>query len=497
MSLATLARKTKAKQRLRTRGKFILNMTGRGNVLGMNAKMSRGNCKGLTKCAGKRAGCCVGVGGESDCCRFPHGGKPAPQMGYRVYLNRKSKGAYQPAGGKQCVDISGCIQAKTVWKKSHDTSASEITQKKKEKCLWAYNIFGKRCVVKEVCDCNFCCNEQNDTSVCNVKKSFSNKSTDLVRYTRMNVSCGITKSLPYNQAGHQITKIKSLAKSHQTYYSTINTYFIGSQNNIFNIAKSHNIEIVNSGTGTGSEDYWGGLKIGNAIGNQYLGFNSTGSPYPVLTYLAFSKSNNAYPTPLVSMCDNVLAHVNPTYGSLASNGQGRYVQSKNLHEMNIYKDVINKRLKITSWEQLEEITVVWCAGNNENGGDIPDVKKINDTILQESQSFRAAENLGIEFYDNNNNCIGNPITLWATKREPTADEYITAFGTNISPFDATLFGNHLQLYIGNQFTTTVIKREAFGNLNNASFFTIGQPRHTDTKDNYGVKYVGLKFKYQI
>ena len=66
MSLATLARKTKAKQRVRTRGNFILNMTGRGNVLGMNAKMSRGNCGGkLTKCAGKRAACCVGVPVES------------------------------------------------------------------------------------------------------------------------------------------------------------------------------------------------------------------------------------------------------------------------------------------------------------------------------------------------------------------------------------------------------------------------------------------------
>ena len=64
MSLATLARKTRTKKRMNTRGKFILNMTGRGNVLGMNAKMSRGNCKGLTKCAGKRAACCVGVGGD-------------------------------------------------------------------------------------------------------------------------------------------------------------------------------------------------------------------------------------------------------------------------------------------------------------------------------------------------------------------------------------------------------------------------------------------------
>ena len=136
MSLATLARKTKAKKRLRTRGNFILNMTGRGNVLGMNAKMSRGNCKGLTKCAGKRAACCVGVGGdEPGCCRFPHGGKPAPQMGYRVYLNRKSKGAYRPAGGKQCKDISGCTKAKTVWKQGSNLDASVVTTNRKDNVL--------------------------------------------------------------------------------------------------------------------------------------------------------------------------------------------------------------------------------------------------------------------------------------------------------------------------------------------------------------------------
>ena len=67
MSLAVLARKTRAKQKLKKRGKFILNMTGRGNVLGMNAKMSRGNCKGLTTCAGKRAACCVGTRTIDDC----------------------------------------------------------------------------------------------------------------------------------------------------------------------------------------------------------------------------------------------------------------------------------------------------------------------------------------------------------------------------------------------------------------------------------------------
>ena len=135
MSLAVLARKTRTKQKLRKRGKFILNMTGRGNVLGMNAKMSRGNCKGLTKCAGKRAACCVGVGG-SQCCEFPHGGQPAPQQGYRVYLNRKSKGAYRPAGGKQCNKYDpGCKQAKSVWKQGSNLDAGEITRKRRDNIL--------------------------------------------------------------------------------------------------------------------------------------------------------------------------------------------------------------------------------------------------------------------------------------------------------------------------------------------------------------------------
>jgi len=111
-------------------------MTGRGNVLGMNAKMSRGNCKGLTKCAGKRAACCVGVGGDDpNCCRFPHGGQPAPQMSYRVYLNRKSKGAYRPAGGKQCKDITGCTNAKTVWKQGNNLDASVVTTNRRDNIL--------------------------------------------------------------------------------------------------------------------------------------------------------------------------------------------------------------------------------------------------------------------------------------------------------------------------------------------------------------------------
>ena len=374
MSLATLARKTKAKQRLRTRGKFILNMTGRGNVLGMNAKMSRGNCKGLTNCAGKRASCCAGVpnvrlptrptqtntmvvggiggtlfgfalntgpnigsftpqningvnigppginGGEvtynsnpaalyfaialptggllqsfftsisfvdgcnvrtyrtseassfgnigggtrwewnaaasgytaaeeaaywsgnngkslavyvtdstnntivptpenlcpSQCCEFPHGGQPAPQMGYRVYLNRKSKGAYRPAGGKQCKTLAGCTSAKTVWKQGNNLDASVVTTNRRDNVLacnsdvyTAPTDCSKRCC----CDCK---------SICGCR------ATDLVRYTRINKSfgCQTTKAVRMGRsASEQIARrraaVDCIAPKHRSIYLTI------------------------------------------------------------------------------------------------------------------------------------------------------------------------------------------------------------------------------------------------------------------------------------
>lgn len=211
MSLATLARKTKAKQRLRTRGKFILNMTGRGNVLGMNSKMSRGNCKGFTKCAGKRAACCVGVGGESECCRFPHGGKPAPQMGYGVYLNRKSNGAYHPGGGKQC--NTSCEGSKNVWKQGSNLDASVVIANKKDKAL----------------ACNSDIIVKNKPS-CPVNKNMCGcRATDLVRYTRINKSfgCQTTKDVRMGRsASEQIARTRAnvdcIKPMHRTIYMTMN-----------------------------------------------------------------------------------------------------------------------------------------------------------------------------------------------------------------------------------------------------------------------------------
>jgi len=226
MSLATLARKTKAKQRLRTRGKFILNMTGRGNVLGMNAKMSRGNCGGkFTKCAGVRSACCVGVGGESECCRFPHGGKPAPQMGYGVYLNRKSKGAYHPAGGQHCKDISGCDSAKSVWKQGSNLDASVVIDNKKDNVLACnsdvYTAKRDTCVP----DCSGqCC--------CPVKKNICGcRATDLVRYTRINKSfgCQTTKAVRMGRtASEQIARRRAAVDCIKPQHRSISmTYIVG------------------------------------------------------------------------------------------------------------------------------------------------------------------------------------------------------------------------------------------------------------------------------
>jgi len=222
MSLATLARKTRAKQKLRKRGQFILNMTGRGNVLGMNSKMSRGNCGGkFTKCAGKRSACCVGVG-EPECCRFPHGGKPAPQMGYGVYLNRKSKGAYHPGGGPQC--CTKTKSGKIVWKQSPSIDAETITIHKRDVALACETIaIRKRAALacnpdvftgkKKTCvpDCaeGVCC--------CPVKKNMRGcRPTDLTSYTRINKSfgCGVTKTVPQSRtAAEQIARTRANANN--------------------------------------------------------------------------------------------------------------------------------------------------------------------------------------------------------------------------------------------------------------------------------------------
>ena len=196
MSLATLARKTRAKQRVKSRGNFVLNMTGRGTV---SHKTNRGPCglkynrTGTSKCTfrGSNATCC---NDDLKCKQFPHGGVPAPQMGYGIYLNKKNHGGYRPSGGECCKNSEAQKNAKIVWKKSPDTDASDLIRIRKDKVLACNNdVYSqsknkKVCLVrKNMCGCN---------------------STDKVDYTRINHNwCTTTKAVPQNRsAGEQIAR---------------------------------------------------------------------------------------------------------------------------------------------------------------------------------------------------------------------------------------------------------------------------------------------------
>ena len=167
MSLAVLARKTKTKRRMKSNKKaFILNMTGRGHVIGQSAKYS--GCRqcgrptwhphGSTcKCAGSsngvRQNCCQADKIVPLECRGPTGctarwfqglSQPAPQMGYGVYNNRISGGGYYPGNTTQgprtgrtstAPGKSHKYRGKPVWKQMPNYSASTIIAKNKAATL--------------------------------------------------------------------------------------------------------------------------------------------------------------------------------------------------------------------------------------------------------------------------------------------------------------------------------------------------------------------------
>ena len=108
MSLAVLARKTREKHRSKKRG-FVLNMTA------------------------KQA--CCGIQTTNNCCTYPNGRVPASQMGYGVYLSRKSNGASRPSGVR-CCNVG---KSKTTFKTLTTNSSSDIIREKKDKTLACYN----------------------------------------------------------------------------------------------------------------------------------------------------------------------------------------------------------------------------------------------------------------------------------------------------------------------------------------------------------------------
>lgn len=222
MSLAVLARKSRTTNPRYRRDKcFILNMTGRGQVLGMSAKSHSGNCTNTKKpyygkCSmGLRSGGCGGVGAvDANCmkgcgCLYSNGlSQPAPQMGYGVYLNRKSNAAYRP-GGRVC-----CKTAinKHVWKQAPNMASSEVIETRKLDALRCMvpqpvNANGKPVAKSVVCSGNQSCSSQRARCGPPIVKP-------RLSYTRMNHWCGPAKSLcKTSESSQQTALVKSRAHS--------------------------------------------------------------------------------------------------------------------------------------------------------------------------------------------------------------------------------------------------------------------------------------------
>ena len=228
MSLATLGRKSRTTNpRYRRDRCFILNMTGRGNVIGQN--FNAGNCRGKKPFYGKcRMGalttCCAANHlAPKDChkgCGCWHKGlsQPAPQMGYGIYLNRKSGGAYRTGASDQCCStaaLADLSRNRITWKQSISYDASTIIDTKRGAALrCSYQIYdvssGK--ITAKLPDCvtngsgargayDNCC--KCDCRWPIVKPRLS--------YPRINHHwCGTTKTLCVSHtAGEQIAMVKA------------------------------------------------------------------------------------------------------------------------------------------------------------------------------------------------------------------------------------------------------------------------------------------------
>jgi len=142
MSLAVLARKSRSTApRFRRDKCFVLNMTGRGQVIGQSSKAHNSKCKTKSGCKDGHVSRCCGAansldlsGCKSDCWRGK-GSRPAPQLSYSNYLNRRSLGSYRPGGGV-CCDTSGNQKTnKITWKQGPSISASEMIQQRKDRLI--------------------------------------------------------------------------------------------------------------------------------------------------------------------------------------------------------------------------------------------------------------------------------------------------------------------------------------------------------------------------
>ena len=262
----------------------------------------------------------------------------------------------------------------------------------------------------------------------------------------------------------------------------------------------HHILFVPSGSGLDNPatipGFGGGINpFGKPYSNGIVGFKSAAEPNPTDYYAAFTDTGDPCPSTL---------HITPDPSVVLQSNwsiQGRYLRSKNFKDMRLSPKPLypggdlqttNVGHFVKSWEQLIDIKITWIAGNNTNGGDRPDLHAFNISSTNPVGDYRTPENLYVQFFDHNNQAMGQEIGLWKPKRDLTpAEAAAYAANPNINPWTPI----PLNTYPLNVFTETTISSSDFNiDLSLANFFIIRQLRHTDKWDNYAVKHVEINFK---
>ena len=170
-----------------------------------------------------------------------------------------------------------------------------------------------------------------------------------------------------------------------------------------------------------------------------------------------------------------------------------------------------KQHKVSSWNQLKTMTIVWIAGSNDNGGDRPDVGAAidyNSTIVAPPlpsppifnwatvPPLRTREDLFVDFLDEDYNSLGIR-NLWKTKPDPTLAQFLQARTlTTLDPFGVSVWGlvGSTFTYPDDKFTTTTINASSLNiDLSKVKYFAIRQYYNTHYLDNFGIKYVQLDF----
>ena len=204
MSIAVLARKTKE-----IKGKKpcpgVLNMTGRGGGIGRfhyagkSQSTARNSC--LVKCSNQQHSSCNGLSCSDS--------KPAPQMSYHNYINKKSNIADRRAGEKASIDINPFCYDNPLSRQQSTYNSSDIIQFRKQAALLSEiakegsnkEAFNNKCRLSNACS----------PGLCSYSKALKIKPS--VSYTRINSSkCNFTKDIKAkNTCDNVLERRKALA----------------------------------------------------------------------------------------------------------------------------------------------------------------------------------------------------------------------------------------------------------------------------------------------